>query len=250
MLSRWGDDPKSQCRKLSWMNGDKVRKQIQNFFRTKGRLLAGLWQWIQRTSPFLLSVCLLEKGQSWESFALTALTAYAPCGLRAEDKTPLAELLSKDKASFQRLVKPFVNGPTGHCDWFRQDDFACLNSSQSWELCPPILVEVSLCRASFITWFHLALLWHLTCFTAEYYYLPLLLFIHIYYISILYFTSVSCQGCFRSVAVLSGEPWSFAWAQHFRCNVQEGRLVLRFVTWISVLCSCYDCSDVIHCDTD
>lgn len=37
------------------------------------------------------------------------------------------------------------------------------------------------------------------------------------------------KGCFRSVAVLSGEPWSFAWAQHFRCNVQEGRLVLRFV---------------------
>eukprot|EP00435_Cladocopium_sp_Y103_P039626 s1473_g10.t1 len=37
------------------------------------------------------------------------------------------------------------------------------------------------------------------------------------------------KGCFESVAVLSGEPWSFAWAQHFRCNVQEGRLVLRFV---------------------
>lgn len=37
------------------------------------------------------------------------------------------------------------------------------------------------------------------------------------------------QECFRSVAVLSGAPWDFAWSQHFRCNVKEGRLVLHFV---------------------
>ena len=35
--------------------------------------------------------------------------------------------------------------------------------------------------------------------------------------------------CFRSVAVLSGAPWEFAWSQHFRCNAKEGRLVLHFV---------------------
>jgi len=37
------------------------------------------------------------------------------------------------------------------------------------------------------------------------------------------------QECFRSVAVLSGAPWEFAWSQHFRCNAKEGRLVLHFV---------------------
>ncbi|CAK9044933.1 unnamed protein product [Durusdinium trenchii] len=35
--------------------------------------------------------------------------------------------------------------------------------------------------------------------------------------------------CFQTVAVLTGEPWDYAWAQPFRCNTHEGRLVLRFV---------------------
>lgn len=37
--------------------------------------------------------------------------------------------------------------------------------------------------------------------------------------------------CFQTVAVLSGEPWDFAWAQHFSCNTREGRLVRRFEPW-------------------
>ncbi|CAJ1348349.1 unnamed protein product [Effrenium voratum] len=35
--------------------------------------------------------------------------------------------------------------------------------------------------------------------------------------------------CFDRVAVLSGDAWAFAWNQRFKCNPQDGRLVLKFV---------------------
>ncbi|CAJ1385389.1 unnamed protein product [Effrenium voratum] len=34
--------------------------------------------------------------------------------------------------------------------------------------------------------------------------------------------------CFDRVAVLSGDAWAFAWNQRFKCNPQDGRLVLKF----------------------
>ena len=43
---------------------------------------------------------------------------HMPCGLRSEDKTPLAELLSKDKAPFQGLEQ-ITKCTKGHCGFHR-----------------------------------------------------------------------------------------------------------------------------------
>jgi hypothetical protein len=205
----------------------QVRKKIQTFsVWTKRHLLTGLW-WVLVSFQllslrvdslqylFILSVCsMLQKGQSGESFALTAhamwfaLWGQDSLGWTSVQRQGAFPGIGTNYQMYKRSL------------WFSQDDFAWIHHSK---LCPPRLVEASLCWASLITWFHLALLWHFTIISLFQY----------------YFTSVSCQGCFRSVAVLRGEPWSFAWAQHFRCNVQEGRLVLRFVTWIIEMCYDY-----------